>query len=122
MSSMAKGKNPAKMLHDWVMVATFKVTEQTVEQLAAARVDPSGNGRTDVQMSQETMETLDGPGCRQCGVEWTVGYGTVCPGKVPMPGMQAAVAPDVVPVKSGLILPNGQGSESGGLFLPNADG
>lgn len=101
--SMAKGRNPAKVTHEWVMIATFAIGEQEVEQLAAARVDPSGEGRADVQLGQEKMTSLDGPGCRQCGLEWTVGYGVPCEGPMTAERMAREMAAQQIlrPVDNG---------------------
>ena len=104
------------VVHDWVMIATFQITEQEVEQVAAARVDPSGEGRADFQLTQEKMMSLDGPGCRACGLEWTVGYGISCAGQRPM---SAPLPPQATePPPSGLILPNGSRANNPGLHLP----
>lgn len=73
--------------HKWVMLATFHVTESKVAELAKARLTVSESldapvPRVDMELDQDRMQTLDGPGCAACGVEWTVGYGVDCPGKV----------------------------------------
>lgn len=120
---------PEKKMHEWVMVATFAIIESEVEQLAAARVDPSGEGQHNIQLSQDKMVSLDGPGCRNCGLEWTVGYGQECLGsieaviareqEIKQAEVSARQALASNPVRtSGLILPNGQESGGAGLFLP----
>lgn len=95
--------------HDWVMIAVFGVTDQQVEQLAAARVDPTGQGRANVELQEERLLTIDGPGCRVCGLEWSAGYGVPC---VPAPSASSAPSasapiplPPQSPVDSGLLSP-----------------
>lgn len=74
------------MKHKWVMLATFKVSDETVMKLNRARLKVAETldeepASVQLELDQDKMLTVDGPGCQVCSVDWTVGYGQECPGK-----------------------------------------
>ena len=73
------------MKHKWIMLATFSVSDEKVAELAKARLTVSESLDAPVptvgmELGQDRLLTLDGPGCSACSVEWTAGYGLACPG------------------------------------------
>lgn len=73
------------MKHNWIMLVTFDVSEEKVAELAKARLHVAKNldeepPRVGLELDQDKVLTIDGPGCAVCSVEWTAGYGLECPG------------------------------------------
>lgn len=78
--------------HEWIMLGTFRIDPEYVESLVQARMSVATSldeepKKVPLELGQERLETLDGPGCKNCGVEWSVGWGGPCPGKVPLSGL-----------------------------------
>ena len=72
--------------HKWIMLATFSVPEETIGKLAKARLHVSKSldeepPKVGMDLSQDRLLTVDGPGCAECSVEWTAGHGQPCPGR-----------------------------------------
>ena len=68
--------------HDWVLLVTFKVDIGLLKRMADER-DKENPESVQQQLDQEHIDSITGPGCRMCGLEWTVGWGKTCAGGDP---------------------------------------